>query len=271
MGEEVQVRALASVGDMEAASALIDRIWGEERIVVPALLRALSGHGNPVYGAWLGEEMVGAQVGFMGITEEGPVLHSHITGVAPGREHRGIGRVLKLAQREWCLEHEVDVVTWTFDPMIARNAYFNLVKLGGVGVEFHRDYYGEMADTINVGERSDRLEVRWELSSQRVSRALQGEPSSPPDRHGRVILQERDRRPVRSEPTWGDEDHVIVGIPSDYLGIREQDRGLAHAWRDAVADVLGEAFERGYLATGFVRSQILNGYVLGREIAPLVA
>lgn len=271
MDEPIEIRPLASVQEAKDAAALIDRVWGEERIVMPALLRALGAHGNPVFGAWRGGEMVGTQMGFVGITEEGPILHSHITGVAPGLEHRGVGFALKIAQRDWCLTHGINVVTWTFDPMIARNAYFNLVKLGGVGVEFYRDYYGEMADTINVGERSDRLEVRWELSSQRVSRALQGAPSSPPDRHGRVILQERDQRPVRSEPAWRDEDHVIVGIPSDYLVIREQDRDLAHAWRDAVADALGEAFERGYLATGFVRSQILNGYVLGREIAPLVA
>jgi predicted GNAT superfamily acetyltransferase len=191
--------------------------------------------------------------------------------VSPGLEHRGVGFALKLAQRDWCLAHGINVVTWTFDPMIARNAYFNLVKLGAVGVEFHRDYYGEMADTINIGERSDRLEIRWDVSSQRVVRALEGTSPSPPDRHGRVVLQERDRRPIRSDPAWRDEDHVIVGIPSDYLAIREEDRDLAHAWRDAVAEVLGEAFERGYLATGFVRSQILNGYVLGRDIAPLVA
>jgi predicted GNAT superfamily acetyltransferase len=271
MDESIEIRPLASVQDAKDAAALIDRVWGEERIVTPALLRALGAHGNPVIGAWRGVEMVGTQMGFVGITEEGPILHSHITGVAPGLEHRGVGFALKLAQREWCLAHGVGVVTWTFDPMIARNAYFNLVKLGALGVGFHRDYYGEMADTINIGERSDRLEVRWELRTQRVVRALEGAPSPAPDRHGRVILQEQEGRPVRSDPGWGDEGHVIVGVPSDYLGLREGDRDLARAWRDAVAGVLEEAFERGYRATGFVRSQILNGYVLDRDIAPLVA
>jgi predicted GNAT superfamily acetyltransferase len=271
MDEEIEVRPVVSVEEAKDAAALIDRVWGEDRIVVPALLRALSAHGNPVFGAWRAGQMVGTQMGFVGITEEGPVLHSHITGVAPGLEHRGVGLALKVAQRDWCLAHGIDVVTWTFDPMIARNAYFNLVKLGALGVEFHRDYYGEMADTINVGERSDRLEVRWELRTERVIRALEGIPSPAPDRHGRIVLQGRDRRPVRSEADWREEEHVIVGIPSDYLGLRDEDRDLGRTWRDAVADALEEAFQVGYRATGFVRSQILNGYVLARDIAPLVA
>jgi predicted GNAT superfamily acetyltransferase len=271
MDEGIEIRPLASVQEANDAAALIDRVWGEERIVTPALLRALGAHGNPVLGAWRGEEMVGTQMGFVGITEEGPVLHSHITGVAPGLEHRGVGFGLKVAQRDWCLAHGIDVVTWTFDPMIARNGYFNLVKLGALGVEFHRDYYGEMADTINIGERSDRLEVRWELDTDRVVRALEGTPPPSPDRHDSVVLQDRDGRPVRSGGRWADEDHVIVGVPSDYLGLREGDRDLARAWRDAVAEVLEEAFDRGYLAIGFVRSELLNGYVLARDIEPLVA
>jgi predicted GNAT superfamily acetyltransferase len=270
MGEEVEVRALTTVGDMEAAAALIDRIWGEERIVVPALLRALSGHGNPVYGAWVGEEMVGAQVGFMGITEEGPVLHSHITGVAPGLEHRGIGRALKVAQREWCLEHEVDVVTWTFDPMIARNAYFNLMKLGAIGVAFHRNYYGEMADTFNVGERSDRLEVRWEVRSDRAVRALEGRPQVPLG-PAQVILQEADGRPRWTEPEWRHDRHVLVGVPDDYLALKQRDADVARAWRDAVADGMEAAFTRSYRATGLLPLGDLRGYLLERTIDPLVA
>jgi predicted GNAT superfamily acetyltransferase len=270
MGEEVQVRPLASVGDMEAASALIDRIWGEERIVVPALLRALSAHGNPVYGAWLGEQMVGAQVGFVGITEEGPVLHSHITGVAPGLEHRGIGRALKLAQREWCLEHEVDVVTWTFDPMIARNAYFNLMKLGAIGVAFHRNYYGDMADVFNVGERSDRLEVRWEVRSDRVVRALEGRPEvglGP----AQVILQEADGRPQWTEPQWRRDRRVLITVPSDYLELKQRDADLARLWRDATADGMEAAFSRSYHAVAVLDLGNLRGYLLERTIDPLVA
>ena len=82
-------------------------------------------------------------------------------------------RLLKAAQRDWCLARGIDVVTWTMDPMVARNAWFNLHKLGAVGVAFHRDYYGPMDDTFNRGERSDRLEFRWDLRSD-VDVAVEG-------------------------------------------------------------------------------------------------
>jgi predicted GNAT superfamily acetyltransferase len=239
MGEDLEIRPLATIEEMRQAAGLIDRIWEEERVVMPALLRALSAHGNPVYGAWRGGEMVGAQLGFMGITEEGPILHSHITGVAPGIEHRGVGFVLKLAQRQWCLDHGVDLVTWTFDPMIARNAYFNLVKLGATADRFHRDYYGEMEDAFNVGERSDRLEVRWEVRSPRVETALAGGADD-------------------AEP---DPEAILVRCPEDYLALRERDPEEARRWRDRLADELEEAFAAGYVATGFRRGE---GYVLER-------
>ena len=240
MGEDVEIRPLESLADVEQASALIDRVWAEERIVTPALLRAVATHGNPLYAAWVAGEMVGAQVAFVGITEEGPVLHSHITGVVAEVQHRGVGFLLKLAQRGWCLEHGVDVVTWTFDPMIARNAYFNLVKLGAVADRFHRNYYGDMVDAFNAGERSDRLEVRWEVRSPRVEAALRGETAW-------------DREP--------DPEAVLVRCPDDYLTLRREDPKAARARRDEVADQLEARLAAGYLATGFRRGE---GYLLER-------
>lgn len=240
MADEVEVRPLSSLEDMTTAASLIDGVWGEDLILRPALIRALALHGNPVFGAWREGRMIGSQVGFVGVTEEGVTLHSHITAVVPGLEHRGVGFALKVAQRGWCLDHGIDVVTWTFDPMIARNAHFNLMKLGAVAVRFHRHYYGEMADRINVGERSDRLEVRWEVRSPRVELALGG-----------------------GEPGYRDPDPeaILVPCPQDYLALREADPDAARAARDQVADAVEDAFARGYVGTSFRRGE---GYVLER-------
>jgi len=240
MAKDVDLRPLSSLEDVATASSLIDGVWGEDLILRPAVIRALALHGNPVFGAWREGDMIGAQVGFVGISDEGPALHSHITAVRPGREHAGVGFALKLAQRDWCLDHGVDVVTWTFDPMIARNAYFNLVKLGAVAVQFHRNYYGEMEDRINVGERSDRLEVRWEVRSPRVEVAIgAGDPGY--------------RDP--------DPEALLVPCPDDYLALRDSDPEAARAARDRMADALEDAFYRGYVGTGFRRGK---GYVLER-------
>jgi predicted GNAT superfamily acetyltransferase len=240
MAEAVSIRPLSSLEDVRAASALFDRIWGERRVMGAPLLRAMASHGGQVLGAFDREELIGALVGLVGLTEDGrPVLHSHITGVAPESQHRGVGFLLKRAQREWCLARGLEVVTWTMDPMVARNARFNIHKLGAVGSAFHRDYYGPMEDAFNRGERSDRLEIRWDLRSDRVAAAMDG----------------RGAEPVVTDPT------TVVRVPEDYHALRERDEAEARRWRDRVADELEAALAAGFEATGFLRE---GAYVMER-------
>jgi predicted GNAT superfamily acetyltransferase len=235
----VEVRPLTSLADVRAASALLDRIWQERRVMGAPLLRAMAAHGGQVLGAFQGGEPVGALVGLVGLTEDGrPLLHSHITGVAPEAQHRGVGFLLKQGQREWCLARGIDVVTWTMDPMVARNARFNLHKLGAVADTLHRDYYGPMDDAFNRGERSDRLEIRWELRSDRVERAMAGRPDDP-DPEGRELVR----------------------VPEDYHALRDRDPDKARRWRDETSDALERAFAAGYRAVGFLRD---GAYVLER-------
>ena len=240
MAEAVSIRPLSSLDDVRAASALFDRIWGERRVMGAPLLRAMAAHGGQVLGAFDGEELIGALVGLVGLTEDGrPVLHSHITGVAPESQHRGVGFLLKRAQREWCLARGLEVVTWTMDPMVARNARFNIHKLGAVGSAFHRDYYGPMEDAFNRGERSDRLEIRWDLRSDRVAAAMDG----------------RGAEPVVTDTT------TVVRVPEDYHALRERYEAEARRWRDRVADELEAALAAGFEATGFLRD---GAYVMER-------
>jgi len=120
---------------------------------------------------------------------------------------------------------------------VARNARFNLHKLGAVGAAFHRDYYGPMEDAFNRGERSDRLEIRWDLRSERVAAAMDGTPA---------------------DPTVTDAS-TVVQVPEDYLALREKDEAEAGRRRDQVADELEAAFQSGLEATGFLRE---GAYVL---------
>jgi predicted GNAT superfamily acetyltransferase len=240
MAEAVTVRPLQSLEDARGASALFDRIWQERRVMGAPLLRAMATHGGQVLGAFDGDQMVGALVGLVGLTDDGTnVLHSHITGVAPEAQHRGIGFLLKGAQRGWCLARGIEVVTWTMDPMVARNARFNFHKLGAIGAAFHRDYYGPMEDAFNRGERSDRLEIRWDLRSERVARAMEGMPADPAVTDASTVVQ----------------------VPEDYHALRDQDAAEARRRRDQVADELEAAFGRGLEVTGFLREA---AYVLER-------
>lgn len=240
MPDPVEVRPLSSLEECIAASDLLDRIWEQRRVMDASVLRAMAAHGGQVLGAFDGDELIGALVGLVGLTEDRrPVLHSHITGVAPQTQHQGVGFLLKSAQRDWCLARGIDVVTWTMDPMVARNAWFNLHKLGAVGVAFHRDYYGPMDDAFNRGERSDRIEFRWDLSSDRVAAAMAG----------------------RGVEAVVNEGSTIVRVPPEYHSLRERDPAEAVKWRDRVADELEQALVAGMEATGFLRE---GAYVLER-------
>ena len=92
-------------------------------------------------------------------------MHSHITGVLPGLQSHGLGRVLKQHQREWAFARDVGHITWTFDPLVARNAHFNLRVLGARVTEYLVNHYGPMDDGVNRGDETDRVMVSWALAA----------------------------------------------------------------------------------------------------------
>lgn len=260
MTENVSIRELSSVDDVRAAARLLDGIWRGRPVLSAELLRATAMHGGLVLGAFRGEALVGAQMAFVGLVEKVPILHSHVTGVAPEAQGSGVGFALKLGQRDWCLSRGIDTVTWTFDPLIARNARFNLHKLGAVADAFLRDFYGPMDDAFNLGERTDRLDVRWELRSPRVEASAAGRsPAGVDAADATVVLDDHEGRPVRQ--TGGDGPRRLIRVPSDYQTLREEDSSAARTWRDAVADALQETMGEGFRAVDFLRD---GAYVLER-------
>ena len=161
------VAVRAGAGCLSALPALV--VPGAWLLVTTAVL------GTTVLVATAEGKQVGATLGFLGWSE-GVHLHSHMAAVVPWRRSGGVGYALKLHQRAVCLEHGVSEVRWTFDPLIRRNAHFNIVKLGAEVIRFLPDFYGRLDDVINTGDSSDRFEVRWRLESRRVLRALAGRP-----------------------------------------------------------------------------------------------
>ena len=120
--------------------------------------------------------MVGAAIAFHS-TPDRHALHSHIAGVAPGLAGRSIGYAMKQHQRGWALARGIDVIEWTFDPLVARNAYFNCAKLRALPVEYLTNFYGVMPDVINGDDETDRLLVRWQLRDADVADAASGHPT----------------------------------------------------------------------------------------------
>jgi len=188
-------REFTSLQQMQAACAALDRVWGigpgQTSEVQPPLLRALGHGGNYLVGAYGPDgALVGASVGFF--TEPlGAAMHSHITGVLPGVAGAGVGAAMKWHQRQWALERGLTRITWTYDPLIARNSFFNLTRLGARPETYFVDFYGVMHDGANRGQPTDRMQVGWDLSAVSTLDAQ------------RVVLE---RRPTSEGP---DPDRAI--------------------------------------------------------------
>ncbi|WP_433404652.1 GNAT family N-acetyltransferase [Streptomyces sp. CA-146814] len=237
----LDVRELHVMEDLDTVSRLYAGIWGTAADSPPVsaeVMRALSHAGNYVAGAYEQGRLVGASVGFYG-DPVGTTLHSHITGASQGR---GIGLALKSHQRQWALARGLKRITWTYDPLIRRNAHFNLVKLGARPEEYLRSFYGAMDDAINGGDESDRVLTAWDLTA----------PEGPctfdlPAGVARGVRND-DGRPVIG-PT--DADTVLIDLPDDIESLRRTDPSAAHDWRLAVRHTLGGLLAEGARVAGF--------------------
>lgn len=251
----VALRPLDRDEDADAVLRILDATWAGQPMP-REIVRALADSGNVPYGAFDGDETIGYVLSWVGIEpEDGLHVHSHMLATLPDRRHAGVGYALKLAQRAQALEQGIALVRWTFDPLVARNAYFNLHKLGVVADRFDRNHYGPMTDAINTGERSDRFTVRWELRREPGPRRVEAA--------GAVLLADGDA-PGMVMPVGGRA--AIVQIPREYAELRGRDRELANAWRDASADAIERCLAAGLVAAGFDVERSAYLFVAGEDV-----
>lgn len=195
-------------------------IWGPEVVAPRNLLRGLAIGGACLLVARRDDVPVGFALGWLGWTD-GVHLHSHQVGVSSGLRQSGIGYALKLAQRAQCLAHGINEMRWTFDPMLAGNARFNLVRLGAVPVAFLPHCYGDRVDAFNTGDVTDRVEVSWRLD-----------------------------RPVGGRLAIAGPGDDVVALPDDFHAVRADDATRAATWRAEVSEALSGALADGR-ALGF--------------------
>lgn len=214
-------------------------------------------------------ELVGFVFGFPGIytTPDGPRLKhcSHMLGVLPAYRDQGLGFKLKRAQWQMVRHQGIDRITWTYDPLLSRNAHLNIALLGTVCNSYIRDAYGEMRDEMNLGVPSDRFEVDWWVNSKRVLGRMgkrprpqldlahylaAGIPIINPTRMGADDLP----RPGDPSDTVGlsGQALLLVEIPADFPKLKTADSELAIAWRLHTRSLFEELFQNGYLVTDAV-------------------
>jgi len=228
------VRELESLQDQDSGRKIFDLTWAMDAgtEITPNLLQAMVHSGSYLSGAFVDNKIVGAAFAFPA-TNNGLHLHSHMTAVLDAYRDKGVGYALKIDQWNWAKKHKFSHLSWTFDPLVSRNAKLNIVKLGVDISAYYPNFYGEMPDALNAGDESDRLMVSWRTDI--------GAPKA---------------RELMTKPETGD---ILIAIPEDIVAIRSKDQSESMKWRRQVRDQFLAAFEKNGKVIGFSTN---NEYVV---------
>jgi predicted GNAT superfamily acetyltransferase len=236
-----EIRQLFHLPEFEEVLRLQQAIWGFADIdLLPVrFLVVVSKVGGHVFGAFDGDMMVGFCFAIPGIKPGGrPYLHSHMLGVLPAYHNAGIGRSLKLQQREEALARGIELIEWTFDPLELKNAFLNIERLGAIVRRYHENQYGITFSPLHGGLPTDRCYAEWWIASPRVNGLLSGECLSMPARP------------------------ATITYPADIARIRAEDPRRARGIQKENGEKFRHAFEQGLAVTRFVRGETEGSYLL---------
>lgn len=272
----VTVRTVDDVAGVQAVADFLAAVWRLPRSAPPypsEVLHSLVHAGGAVHAAYSGaqgdERLAGAAIAVFGPPAERDVYSFVAAATA---SDRGVGFAVKQAQRAWALGRGARTMRWTFDPLVCRNARFNLVKLGAVGSEYLVDLYGPMNDGVNDGDESDRLTACWDLATGATRTTGSADPAAPADpadlaadlpgaRAGAAVT----RRAPDGGPLAARDDsgrRLWCRVPEDIVALRAADPELALRWRHAVREVFTETYAEGFRATAMSRD---GWYLLTRD------
>jgi len=234
VSSNISIRPLTSLPDQALGRMIFDHTWAMDAgtEITPNLLQAMIHSGAYLSGAFIDGECVGAAFAFPATTG-GPHLHSHMTAVIDKFRDKGIGHALKVDQYKWAKQNNYKEITWTFDPLVARNAKLNILKLGVDISAYYPNFYGDMPDELNAGDESDRV---------MASLKIVGDAPTP--------------RTAISAP---DKSAVLIAIPNDIVAIRVKDIAENLRWRRLVRDKFVDVLARGGRVVGF---SVNNEYVV---------
>jgi predicted GNAT superfamily acetyltransferase len=239
----IEIRQLIAREDFETAVQLQRQIWGFDEVdLLPLRLFVVASKiGGQVLGAFSGANMVGFCLCIPGLKAgPKPYLHSHMMGVCPEYRNTGVGRALKLKQREYALSAGVDLIEWTFDPLELKNAFFNIARLGAIVRRYVHNQYGMTSSRLHGGLPTDRLVAEWWIQSKRVDEAASGKTPEASD--------------VR----------VRISVPNDIGEMRVQEMARARAIQDRVGETFVECFRQDLAVIGFERTAESGVYLLGK-------
>ena len=222
----IHVTSVITAKDIELATDIFDLTWkvNLRSSLNVSLIKTLTYCGGYLSLAFIENRGVGASFAFPATTG-GLHLHSHMTAVLDEYRDQGVGYALKIDQWHWAKKNNYPEISWTFDPLVSRNAKLNLIKLGVDISSYHPNFYGDMPDALNAGDESDRLIVSW-----------------------KVVGKNPVQRELVSTPKPND---VLIQIPADIVAIRSKDREENLRWRRKVREQFQQAFKQGGQVIGF--------------------
>lgn len=237
----IEIRSLRSHDEFAEAVQLQRAIWGfrDLELLPLRLFVVASKIGGQILGAFDRGRMVAFCLCIPGLKQGGkPYLHSHMLGVAHEYRNRGLGRELKLKQREFALAEGVDLIEWTFDPLELKNAFFNIERLGAIARRYVRNQYGTTSSHLHAGLPTDRLIAEWWIASPRVRAVCEGAHF---------------QRPLA---------HAAISVPANIAQLRTADTHQAAAIQSGLADSFEMHFSAGLAVTGFERNDTEATYLL---------
>lgn len=240
----VTVRALTTQPEFEDAVRLQKEIWGFNDIeLLPVRLFIVATKvGGQAFGAYDGNRMVGFCLAIPGLKAGGKsYLHSHMLGVTPEYRDKGVGRQLKLKQREDALARGIQLIEWTFDPLEIKNAYFNVERLGAIVRRYVRNQYGTTTSHLHGGLPTDRCVAEWWISSPRVRAILNGGP-----------------------PVARPETVERISVPAAMAVMRREDPKRARQMQQEMSNQFEKYFGRGLAVVGVEKSAEAVAYLFGR-------
>jgi len=263
----ITIRDLRTLEDLKQVEAVEREVWAlSDRDTMPlTVIVATKESGSVWLGAFDGPKLVGFAFGLLGLEGNRPNIHSHMLAVLEPYRNLDLGHKLKLAQRERALamrigDLRITEITWTFDPLQSRNAHLNFAKLGVISESYKVDFYGPETSSVLHRNSTDRLWLKWPITSRRVLDRVQGKDNraemldilktlSP------LISFNGDGRPHRADlSTAIQRQRIAIEIPSDILSVEQKDPVLAREWREATRWAFLEGLKAGFFVAEFCRT-----------------
>lgn len=268
MANKITIRELRTMPDIVATVELQKAVWGMQDVEAasPHTLRAIVHAGGAVIAAEADGRLVGFCFGMAAWREGELWLWSHMAGVRPAFQGRGVGLKLKLAQRAWALGKGFRRMAWTFDPLQSGNANFNFNRLGTTARRYSVNHYGDMQDGINAGMASDRLEAQWLLDSPRIEALAAGRHRPQlPEALQMVVLEDCGQLLFRQNRLKSEADSFGIEIPADIAALKRSDLARAQIWQLYVREAMTRLLAAGYIVSGFQRQGDKACYSMSRE------